>query len=134
MIGLDTNVLLRLFESDEDPEQTVAARRLVRERAPVFLSPIVLAEFAWTLRKTFKMDRSGIHARLVGLVEAPEFAVLFPEATRRAVEQYAAGPADFSDYLIGEMNLECGCEYSVTFDQDASRSLAFRPLEQGRRA
>jgi predicted nucleic-acid-binding protein len=128
MIGIDTNVLVRLFEPEDDPEQAAAARRLIKGRAPVFLNPIVLAEFAWTLRSIFKVDRKEIHSRLLAIIDAPEFAVLLPQATRRAVVEYERGPADFSDYLIGELNVECGCERTFTFDVDATKSLALRPL------
>lgn len=126
MIGIDTNVLLRLFEPEDDPEQTAAALRLVQERTPVFLNPIVLAEFAWTLRSIFKVDRAAIHARLAAIIAAPEFTVLLPQATHRAIEQYGKGTADFADYLIGELNVECGCECTFTFDEAAMKSLTFR--------
>ena len=62
MIGIDTNVLLRIFGSDEDdPDQVAAARGLLRTAAPLFVNPIVLAEFVWTLRRTYKLDRRAIH-------------------------------------------------------------------------
>ena len=51
MIGLDTNVLLRLFVED-DPAQSDRARRFVDAAAadePCIVNPVVLAEFAWTL-------------------------------------------------------------------------------------
>ena len=47
MIGIDTNVLLRIFApATDEPLQVRAARELLRAEAPVFLNPIVLAEFA----------------------------------------------------------------------------------------
>ncbi len=108
MIGIDTNVLLRFFEAGDDAEQTAAARQLVRDQAPVFVNPIVLAEFAWTLRRTFKLDRATVYDRLNAIVEADEFKLADPEAIGRAVKQYETGAADFSDYLIGELNAVFG--------------------------
>jgi predicted nucleic-acid-binding protein len=128
MIGIDTNVLLRFFEADDDAKQTAAARQLVREQSPVFINPIVLAEFAWTLRKTFKLDRAAVHDRLAELIEAPEFKLAYPEAMGRAVKQYETGAADFSDYMIGELNLVFGCDATLTFDNAAAKSRAFRRL------
>jgi predicted nucleic-acid-binding protein len=128
MIGIDTNILLRLFETDEHPRQTAAARRVIEEQAPVFISSIVLVEFAWTLRRIFKLDRSGIYERLAGILAAPEFLVAFPMQTRRAAELFEAGPADFPDYLVGELNLSQDCEATLTFDRDAARNPAFRHL------
>ncbi len=128
MIGIDTNILLRLFETDEYPKQSAAARRTIEEQAPVFISPVVLVEFTWTLRRIFKIHRAGIHERLAGIVDAPEFAVAFPNETRRAVELYGIGPADFPDYLVGELNLALGCEATLTFDRDAAKNPGFRHL------
>lgn len=129
MISLDTNVLVRMFvEDDDEPRQTEAARELVRREAPLLLNPIVLAEFAWTLRSAFRLDRAAIHARLAGIAAAPEFTLMFPDATRRAIELFKAGPADFSDYLIGEMNAETGCTTTVTFDRDAAKGERFTEL------
>jgi predicted nucleic-acid-binding protein len=128
MIRIDTNVLLRFFEADDDAAQTAAARRLVRDEAPVFVNPIVLAEFAWTLRKLFRLDRAAVCRRLAGIVEADEFRLAYPDAIGRAVKQYEKGPADFSDYLIGELNAVFGCHTTLTFDKDAAKNYAFRHL------
>jgi predicted nucleic-acid-binding protein len=128
MIGIDTNVLLRFFEAGSDVRQTAAPRRLVRDQAPVFINPIVLAEFAWTLRKTYKLDRAAIYMRLAGIVSAVEFKLAYRDAIGRAVKQYEMGTADFSDYLIGELNAVFYCETTLTFDKAAAKSRAFRRL------
>ena len=127
MIGIDTNVLLRFFEGD-DAAQTVAARRLVRDEAPVFINPIVLVEFAWTLGTAFKLDRAAVYKRLSGIVEATEFKMAYPEAIGRAVKQYGTGTADFSDYLIGELNAVFGCGATLTFDKAAAKNRVFHHL------
>ena len=126
MIGIDTNVLLRIFGSDEDdPDQVAAARGLLRTAAPLFVNPIVLAEFVWTLRRTYKLDRRAIHARLAAIAGAPEFTYAFPQATRRAVELFREGPADFADYLIGEIDRDLGCTTTMTFDRQAALAATF---------
>ncbi len=129
MIGIDTNVLLRFFGADDDdPRQAHLARELVRSEAPVFVNPIVLAEFVWTLRRTYKLDRAEICARLAGILGAPEFTLLFPEATRHAFERYRSGGADFADYLISEIDQAMGCASTITFDKDAAKSPNFTKL------
>jgi predicted nucleic-acid-binding protein len=128
MIGIDTNVLLRLFKPADDARQADMVRRVVKTQGPVFVSPITLVEFVWVLQKTFKLDRADVHHRLAGIVDAPEFAFAFPQATRRAVEQYETGPADFADYLMGELNLAFGCDATLTFDKNAVKNPAFRHL------
>ena len=65
MIGLDTNVLLRLFVED-DPAQSDRARRFVDAAAadePCLVNSVVLAEFAWTLAAKLTR-RSGARSRV----------------------------------------------------------------------
>jgi predicted nucleic-acid-binding protein len=129
MLGIDTNVLLRLFAPSDDADQTAAARQCVQQAAPVFVNPIVLAEFVWTLNRQYKLDRLTIAAYLMRIVEAPEFILEEPEAIGRAVHDFRSGPADFPDYLIGELNRCAGYEETVTFDRDAAKSSSFRLLK-----
>jgi|SRR5215468_6666417 len=128
MIGFDTNILLRLFETEEDPAQATAAQRSLKEHAPVFINPVVLVEFVWTLRRTFKLDRAGIHARLAKVVNSTEFQVVFPQQTRNALASFGVGPADFADYFVAELNLALGCDATLTFDKAAAKNRAFRHL------
>ena len=57
MIGIDTNILLRIFETEDDPAQSLRARAAIEEHAPVYLHDVVLAEFVWTCRSKFKQSR-----------------------------------------------------------------------------
>jgi len=63
MIGLDTNILVRLLVAD-DPEQTERARKLVSARctreSPGFINCIVLAELVWVLSGAYGLSRSQI--------------------------------------------------------------------------
>jgi predicted nucleic-acid-binding protein len=94
----------------------------------VFVNPIVLAEFAWTLRRTFKLDRAAVCDRLASIAEAIEFKLAYPEAIGRAVKQYETGAADFSDYLNGELNAVFGCDATLTFDKAVAKNPASRHL------
>jgi len=129
MIAVDTNVLLRFFEADDNAAQTAAARDIVRSQGSVFINPVVLVEFVWALRASFGLDRGAIHARLQRIVAAPEFVLPFPASIERAVEHYGQGLADFADCVIGELNLAFGCDATMTFDKKAARTLPFRSLK-----
>lgn len=129
MIGIDTNILLRLLEQDDDPAQTAAAREFVRREGKVFINPVVMVEFVWVLRSSFELDRASIYTRLKRLVAAPEFGMAFPEATERAVALYGNGSADFADCLMGELNRALGCDSTMTFDKKASKTPAFKSLK-----
>ena len=123
MIGLDTNVLLRLGD-DRDPPQRDRARALVRSQGPggCFVNEIVLSEFAWTLTRFFKLLRGDVAARVAVVLESPEFIVASDRAAARALERFRAGPADFADYFLAEINSAAGCEMTATFDIDALKS------------
>ena len=56
MIGLDTNVLVRIF-ADDDTRQAAARARLVERSGPerIFVNVVVLAEFAWTMRQRLQV-------------------------------------------------------------------------------
>ena len=123
MIGLDTNVLLRMFD-ENDPEQRARAHALVSAQGfgGCYLNPIVVSEFAWTLARSYKRQRGEIVQRLSWLLEAPEFVVAHADEAARALNRYLSGPADFADYFLAEINESAGCSRTATFDEDALRS------------
>jgi predicted nucleic-acid-binding protein len=131
LIGLDTNVLLRLF-IDDDPAQTARARRLAAEalaaRETLFIGAVVLAELAWVLDRTYRHARADV-ARLIGaLLEDDLFVVEDAASVAEALADYRTSGADFADCLIGRRNLKAGCAATVTFDRAAGRQPGFRAL------
>lgn len=123
MIGVDTNVLLRLAD-DEEPGQRDRAQSLVRSQGEsgCFVNAIVLAEFAWTLTRSYKLSRNEAAARIAVILESPEFVVASLDEAARAVERFRDGPADFADYFLAEINRSAGCPMTATFDRDALKS------------
>jgi predicted nucleic-acid-binding protein len=123
MIGLDTNVLLRLGD-DREPDQRDRARALVGSQGAsgCFVNPIVLSEFAWTLTRIYKLSRADVAARIALILEAPEFVVASLDEASRAVHRFRSGPADFADYFLAEINNSAGCAATATFDRDALKS------------
>ena len=123
MIGLDTNVLLRLGD-DEEPAQRERARELVRSQGASgsFVNAIVLAEFAWTLTRSYRLSRADVAARISVILESPEFVVANLDDASRAVQRFRDGGADFADYFLAEINASSGCTMTATFDRDALKS------------
>ncbi|HLJ72025.1 MAG TPA: type II toxin-antitoxin system VapC family toxin [Roseiarcus sp.] len=127
MIGLDTNVLLRVFIED-DPAQSERARRLVRRATAegrVLINSIVLSEFAWTLARTFKLGRLEIARLLAELLSADDLEFERREAAKAALDAYRAGEADFPDYYLAEVNAGLGCASTATFDRAALKHSRF---------
>jgi predicted nucleic-acid-binding protein len=130
MIGLDTNVLLRLFVED-DRAQVDRARRFVSATAadePCIVNPIVLAEFAWTLVRNFKKKRHEVARLIDGVLSMDDLEVPFREAALDALTAYRRGKADFPDYFLAAINAELGCASTATFDRDALDYPAFSPV------
>jgi predicted nucleic-acid-binding protein len=81
MLGIDTNVVVRLVVAD-DAEQTRRARKLIEQaqsrEEPVLVSLLVLLESEWVLRSRYGFDRQmgcrstatfdGKAARLPGML------------------------------------------------------------------
>lgn len=131
MIGLDTNVILRVFDRS-DSRQSAAVDRLLEK--PVdgetyLVNPIVLTEFVWTLDRTYKAKRLVIADHLERILQAPEFVIPFADAAEEATRRYREGPADFSDYFIAAINRALGCGSTLTFDRDAAEDENFTLIE-----
>jgi predicted nucleic-acid-binding protein len=127
MIGLDTNVLLRLFVED-DPAQGERAHRFVGAATavePCVVNPIVLAEFAWTLARRYKRKRPEVARLIEGVLSMDDLEIPYRQAAQGALVAYRAGKADYPDYFLAEINAELGCASTATFDTAALDSPAF---------
>ena len=86
------------------------------------MNAIVLAEFAWTLTRSTNCYGATKPLASMLILEAPEFVVASAEEALRAVEKFRAGPADFADYFLAEINSSTGCAATATFDGAALKS------------
>ncbi|WP_398480120.1 PIN domain-containing protein [Tardiphaga sp.] len=123
MIGLDTNIVLRVFDRT-DADQSAAVDALLSSRkseGSFLLNPIVLSEFAWTLQRTYKKPRDVIADHLDRVLQSPEFIVPFLDEAMDAARRYRDGPADFVDYFLAAINRSLSCETTLTFDKDAAK-------------
>ena len=90
MIGIDSNVLIYAVIDSADPIKAAKAKKVISDNAPVFVNTVVLAEFAWTCKQSFAMERLEIHRRLEAIVASPEFEFAHPEALAKAVAGYGS--------------------------------------------
>lgn len=128
MIALDTNVLVRLFVSD-NADQATAARGLVArfgdDEGSIHVSLVVLVEFAWVLRARAGWTKSRVLQALDGLACDPRFVLDERDAVETAMLAAETGPADFADYLIAALARDGGATTTYTFDVEAARSAGF---------
>jgi len=134
MIGIDTNVLLRLLVRDDDA-QLRAAERFIGTHCspdnPGFVSLVVVVETAWALRRFYLYDRSQIAAALGSLLNVAELEVESAAEVRSAIADFATSAAGLVDCLVARTNVAAGCEYTITFDRKAAKLKGFELLKAG---
>ena len=122
MIGLDTNILLRVVKTDPDtPKQSALARKHVGElwakNEKTFVTSVVLVECCWVLDSCYNTSREGICAFIEHLLSLDLVVLEHPSETGKALAAFESGKGDFSDYLIGIISQEKGCTTTWTFDK-----------------
>jgi len=134
MIGIDTNVMVRMIVADE-PRQAAAARQFIREHCssedPGFVSNIVLAKIAWTLARGHGYPRNQVADAIERIMEIVQLQIESSTDAAAAQLEYRVGPADFADCLLGQSNVAAGCTHTVTFDRKAAKLARFKLLKGG---
>jgi predicted nucleic-acid-binding protein len=131
MIGIDTNVVVRYLTKD-DPIQTTLAVKTIRSLTadePGFISLVTIAELTWVLETCYRFDKVELVEVLDTLAASQEVKLERAEVVSQALRMFAAGTADFSDYLIERSGHAAGCMYTFTFDQEAATSAGMRLLK-----
>ncbi|MEA2875431.1 MAG: hypothetical protein QOF14_627 [Hyphomicrobiales bacterium] len=128
MIGLDTNVLVRILAAD-DPIQTPQATRFLRDRCspeqPGFVNCVVITELMWVLQNAYGYGRADIVLALESLLRNASLAIESREQVVGAVRTYKTSNCDLVDALISEINRARGCEVTATFDRRAAKLHGF---------
>jgi len=131
MIGLDTNLLVRLFVLD-DAKQVEGVRRLLDELEAAedvaFVNHIVLCELMWVLRVRYTFSNKDLEKVVEQLLGAADVLVEDGPLVQNALDEFRLGKGDFADYLLGLKNRSAGCETTVTFDRGLRKSDLFRVL------
>jgi predicted nucleic-acid-binding protein len=121
-IAADSSVVVRYLVWD-DPAQAEAAARAIEGAETVLLSPVVLCEIVWVLRRAYRYPAGEVAGVLRRLIESRTVEVDRP-LVEAGLAMLAAG-GDFADgVILAEAGrAQCGC--LVTFD----RGLAGLPGE-----
>ena len=131
MIGVDTNVLVRYFVSD-DREQFRQAEdfmtRSMNRRIQLYVDDVVLCELVWVLRSSYKLKRAEIAAIVEDVLKRNQFSFDDVGLLLTALDDYVAGRGDLADYVIGRRYERAGCEATATFDRALRDDVNFRLL------
>jgi len=130
MIGLDTEILLRLFDRS-DPVLTARVEALLTIAPPeggCFVHPLALVELAGRLERIFRLERHAVAEYLERILRAPEFTIPDAGEILEAVETFRSGKTAFSDCMLATLNRAYGCDVTVTFDMCTAESAGFTLL------
>ncbi len=129
MIGIDTNVMLRLL-LDDDPPQVRRARHIASSAEaaghPLFVNDVVLTETVWTLGSRYNANKGELIDTLRSLLYNARLAFESRSVLSEAVAQFERSSAGFADCLIIAKNAAAGCDHTATFDR------ALRPFEHAK--
>ena len=123
MIGLDTNIIVRLLVDDDAAQSQRVVDWLKNNssiRDPHFISDLVLAETVWVLRRAYHFSHSDIAEALQSLFLNTVFKFERPDADMfEVLQSFSITGVDLSDILISTKAKETGCDQVITFDQRA---------------
>lgn len=120
MIGIDANILLRLWLND-DPAQSKRIDTLLAAHggAPgsLLVTDVVLAEAVWTLKSAFEQDQHAQSLAVRSLLEETAFAFEDREAVAAALSLLEAGCCGFADCLVVAKHARQRCDFTATIDR-----------------
>jgi len=125
MIGVDTNVLVRLFVG-ETSRETKAALEFLAQRSsedPAFVSVVVLVELAWVLKRVYGRSPAEILTAMDNLLESANVEVEKAELLESALGVAQSEGVDIADSIIAALATDAGATKTVTFDKLAAKRI-----------
>lgn len=120
MIGIDTNILLRLWLND-DPVQSRRIDALLAAHGgtpgSLLVTDVVLAEAVWTLKSAFQQDKPALLSAVGSLLDETAFAFEDREAVANALMLFETGSCGFADCLVVAKHARQRCDFTATFDR-----------------
>ena len=125
MIGLDTNILLRVATRDDEKAYEICKRFVEAEltdEVPGYVCIVVLAEFAWSLRRRYRYPGNAVLDAVSKLQNATNIVLERDELVSVAIGLCRDRGLDFADALITEMHQQDGCAFTAAFDRKFAAS------------
>ena len=125
-ILIDTNIIIRLFDTTSEPKQTAKARRLFFEAQAgnhiLIVSPPVLFEVAWALRSFLKWRNNEVLDVLEAIVSWEGVRVLDKEYVKTAISLGRRCDNGFADSYLAVIAKKNSLEVA-TFDEKHFKKL-----------
>ncbi|MBB4006635.1 PIN domain-containing protein [Allorhizobium taibaishanense] len=130
MIGIDTNVLLRITMQDDDvrTKQALTFAESLTLEQPGFINSAVLLEFIWTARRRLKMSKDELKIILSGLLDSENLVLEDENVIELTLDEMDRSNEEFADIFIALKNRELGCRTTMTFDRKAARTVPHMEL------
>jgi len=132
MIGIDTNILVRYLTEDNEAQHLKVCDLIEQYsgiRGALFINNIVVCEAVWVCERGYKYSKQQVMALLKIMLSTVEFSFEDDKLLWMSATEYKnSSSSDFSDVLIGMLNLSRGCDNTMTFDKKASHLEAFALL------
>ncbi|MCM2450750.1 PIN domain-containing protein [Agrobacterium vitis] len=130
MIGIDTNILLRLTMQDDDiqTKQALALADSLTQAQPGFVNSAVLLEFIWTARRQVKMSKEELKIILSGFLDSENLVLEDENVIELTLDEMNRSSEEFADIFIALKNRELGCRTTMTFDRKAARTVPHMEL------
>jgi len=120
VIGIETNILLRLWLNDDVAQSRRIDKLLVShgiEPGSLLVADVVLVEALWTLQSAYGQPRSDQVRAGRSLLNEPAFGFQHRATVEQAAELFANAACGFSDCLMVAQHQHLGCEFTATFDR-----------------
>ena len=125
-ILIDTNVIIRLFDTTSEPEQTAKAKRLFSEAQAgnlgLIIAPPVLFEVAWVLRSSLKWQNNDVLDILEAIVSWTGVKTLDKEHVKTALSIGRRHNNGFADSYLAVTAMKHDFEVT-TFDEGHFKKL-----------
>ena len=132
MKAVDTNILIRLLVGDDSAQGRKVKtlfQNIEASGTALFISIPVLLETIWVLESSYSCPREKILNAIEQLTLMPCIRFEAPERVQEMIQHARDIKIELSDLLIGLTARDAGCDATLTFDKDASKSSLFEFLD-----
>jgi predicted nucleic-acid-binding protein len=131
VIGIDTNVLIRILVKDDEKQAQLAFdyTTSTHTNSLIVINSIVFCEVVWVLESAYNYTKKEIIVCLLNILKTKQFLIPDKEIIRLALKLYEESKIDFSDALIGYLNKKQNCNFTITFDKEAAKTDLYKLLE-----
>ena len=132
LIGIDANILARIFLEDHSQQQAIAQDFLseMAKKNRLFISSYVILELAWVLDINDKSKHQIIES-IEAILDIQGVTIDRRSVILVALEKYRTGKADFGDYMIVASGEENHVHLLATFDKSLAKDNPLHYMNPG---